>query len=150
MAADPDTKQAGLPSTGATEFAKLFAMLKMPAVPDIAAFIDINKRNMEALAAANRVAFEGAQAVMRRHMEIMQSSLTEVTEGVRAITAVEAPQAKAAKQAELVKQTYGHGIANVKELADLIQRANSEAINVLNRRFAEAMDEVKALAEKPR
>ena len=36
----------------------------------------------------------------------------------------------------------------MRELGDLIQRSNAEAIGLINARFAEAMDEVKALAQK--
>jgi hypothetical protein len=36
----------------------------------------------------------------------------------------------------------------LKELSDLIQRSNQEALALLNRRFTEAMDELKAMAEK--
>jgi hypothetical protein len=39
-------------------------------------------------------------------------------------------------------------VAHMKELSDLIQHSNAEALGLLNRRFAEAMDEMKALAEK--
>ncbi|MBS0559674.1 MAG: phasin family protein [Proteobacteria bacterium] len=138
----------GLNWPGAPDFTKLFAEMKMPAMLDIDAIVAANKRNMETLTAANRVALEGAQAVARRHMEIMQASIAELTEGMRALASAEAPQAKAAKQAELLKQAYEHAVTNMKELADLIQKANAEAIGLLNNRFTEAMDEVKRLAEK--
>ncbi|HEY5090301.1 MAG TPA: TIGR01841 family phasin, partial [Polyangia bacterium] len=115
---------------------------------DIQALSDANRRNMEALTAANRVAVEGAQAVARRHVEIMQQAMTEMTDGVKALSSTEAPQARAAKQAELVKQGYQRAVSNMQELSDLIQRSNAEALNVLNRRFTEAMDELKALADK--
>jgi hypothetical protein len=36
----------------------------------------------------------------------------------------------------------------MKELSDLIQHSNAEAVKLLNARFAEAMDEIKALADK--
>jgi hypothetical protein len=36
----------------------------------------------------------------------------------------------------------------MKEIGDLIQHSNAEAVKLLNARFVEAMDEVKALAEK--
>ena len=45
-------------------------------------------------------------------------------------------------------RAYQHAVAHMKELSDLIQQSNAEALGLLNRRFAEAMDEVKALAEK--
>lgn len=130
------------------EFGKLFADIKLPAVPDMDSFISASRRNMETLTAANRVALEGAQAVARRHMEIMQQSMAEMTEAVRTMSAVEAPQAKAAKQADLLKQAYERSVANMKELGDLIQHSNAEAVKLLNARFVEAMDEVKALADK--
>jgi phasin family protein len=130
------------------EFGKLFADMKLPAVPDMEAFVTASRRNMETLTAANKVALEGAQAVARRHMEIMQQNMTELTEAVRAMSSLEAPQAKAAKQAELLKQAYERAVGNMKELGDLIQHSNAEAIKLLNARFAEAMDEVKALASK--
>ena len=148
MASKPETKPSGLTWPGAAEFTKLFADMKLPAMLDMDAFIAANKRNMETLSAANRVALEGAQAVARRHMEIMQSSMADLSEGMKALAGVESPKAKAAKQAELLKQAYEHAVANTKEIADLIQRANAEALGALNHRFAEAMDEVKQLVSK--
>jgi phasin family protein len=132
------------------EFGKLFADLKLPAVPDIEAFVTASRRNMETLTAANRVALEGAQAVARRHTEIVQQSMAELTDAVRALSSLESPQAKAAKQAELLKQGYERAVSNLKEISDLIQHSNAEAVKLLNARFVEAMDEVKALAEKPK
>ncbi len=142
MAYPPKT----LPDFG--EFGKLFADMKLPAMPDMEAFVNASRRNMETLTAANKVALEGAQAVARRHMEIMQQNMTELTEAVRALSAVEAPQAKAAKQAEMLKSAYEKAVANMKELGDLIQHSNAEAVKLLNARFVEALDEVKALADK--
>ena len=131
------------------EFGKFFADMKLPAVPDMEAFVAASRRNIETLTAANKVALEGAQAVARRHMEIVQQSMAEMTEAVTlALATVESPQAKAAKQAELLKSAYEHAVSNLKEIGDLIQNSNAEAVKLLNNRFTEAMDEVKALAEK--
>ena len=130
------------------EFGKMFADMKFPALPDMEAFVSASRRNMETLTAANKVALEGAQAVARRHMEIMQQNMAELTEAVRSLSSVEAPQAKAAKQAEMLKQAYERSVSNMKELGDLIQHSNAEAVKLLNSRFTEAMDEVKALADK--
>lgn len=133
---------------------KMFADFKMPsmpnAMPDMEALASAQRKNIEAFSAANRVALEGAQAVARRHMEILQASVTEMTEAMKALATAEAPQDKAAKQAELAKSTYEKAVANLQDLADLIQRSNSEAIALLNKRFAEAMDEVKGIVARQR
>ncbi|MDA8251411.1 MAG: TIGR01841 family phasin [Rhodospirillales bacterium] len=134
--------------SAAEDFSKLFSEMKLPPVPDMEALMTAHRRNMEALSAANRVALEGAQAVARRHMEIMQQTMAELTETIRSLAGADAPQDKAAKQADLLKHAYERAVANTKELSDLIQKSNGEAIGLLNRRFAEAMDEVKALMEK--
>jgi phasin family protein len=145
MATSPESKPAGsfLP-----DFTKLFTDLKLPSLPDMEALVAANRKNMETLSAANRVALEGAQAVARRHMEIMQQSMTEMTEAMRALATLDTPQAKAAKQAELLKQAYERAVANMKEVSDLIQKSSAEALGLLNKRFEDALDEVKALAEK--
>ena len=152
MASGPQSKSGtskASPDAGFTgDFTKLFAEMKLPAMPDMDAFIAANRRNIETFTAANRVAMEGAQAVARRNMEIMQQSLAEMTEAMKTLAAAEGPQAKAARQAEMLKQAYERGVANMQELRDLIQQSNAEALALINQRFVEAMDEVKALAQK--
>ncbi len=134
--------------SGMAEVSRMFADMKMPAMPDMETFLSAQRRNMEVLSQANRVALEGAQAVARRHMEIMQQTMSEMTEGMRQMASPESPQARAAKQAEMLKTAYERAVAHMRELADLIQRSNGEALGLLNQRFAEAMDEVKVLADK--
>lgn len=137
--------------TAAEEVTKMFADMKLPqmaTMPDTAALMDAHRRNMEAMSAANKVALEGAQAVAKRHMEIMQSTMTEISETMRGLTATASPQDKAQKQTELLKHAYEGAVANTKELADMIQHANGEALSLLNKRFAEAMDEAKTLLAK--
>jgi phasin family protein len=130
------------------DFTKAFAQLKLPAVPDVEAVLNAHRRNLEAFTAANRVALEGAQAVARRQAEIMQQALGELTDTMRALATADSPQAKAARQADLLKQAYERAVANAKELSDLIQRSNGEAVAVLNHRFVEALGELKSLMEK--
>lgn len=130
------------------DFSKLFSDLKVPAMPDMEAVLAAHKRNLEALSEANRVALEGAQAVARRHMEIMQSTMTGLTTTLREISATDTPSARAAKQADLLKQAYENAVSNTRELGDLIQKSNTEAMQRLNHRFSEAMTEMKSLFNK--
>jgi len=134
--------------TAADEFARMFSTMKFPAMPDTEALLNAYKRNMDTITAANRVAMEGAQAVARRHVEIMQQTMAEISETMRSLGATETPQARAARQADLLKQAYERAVANSKELSDLIQHSNGEAVALLNGRFVEAMSEVKSLMAK--
>ncbi len=134
--------------SAAEDLTKMFADMKMPGMPDATALMEAHKRNLEVMSTANRIALEGAQAVAKRHMEIMQQTMAELSDTLRGMTATESPQDKAAKQTELLKQAYERAVANTKELADLIQHANGEALAVLNKRFVEAMEEAKGLLAK--
>ena len=131
-----------------TDITKMFADMKMPSMPGMSALMAAHQRNIEALTAANKVAMEGAQAFARRQAEIVQQSVSELTEAMKSFAGVEAPQEKVAKQADLLKHTYERGVANLRELGDLISRSNGEAVELLNRRFADAMEEVKTLTSK--
>lgn len=126
---------------------KLMAEFKLPQV-DVEALVAAQRRNIETLSTANKLALEGMQAVAKRNMEIMQQALADMTEAMRAIAAAEAPQAKAAKQAELLKATYEKAMQNIRELQDMIQKMSGDTLGVLNRRVGEALDEVKAMMEK--
>jgi phasin family protein len=127
---------------------RMLTDFRIPGMPDMDALASAQRRNLEALSAANRVALEGAQAVARRHMEILQQSMSEMTDAMRQLTTNDSPQARAARQAELLKQAYERAVQNMKELTDLIQKSSGEAVSVLNRRFTEAMEELRTLASK--
>jgi phasin family protein len=140
------------PSMFDMDFTKMMAdfkfdQFKLPGV-DMEALMAAQRRNIEVFSAANRVALEGAQAIAKRHMEIVQSSVGEMTEAMKALSGTEAPQAKAARQAELLKGAYEKAVTNMRELADMIQRSNGEALGLLNKRFTESMDELKSMVEK--
>lgn len=134
--------------TMAEEFTRMFSEIRMPAMPEVETLLATYRRNLEALSAANRVALDGAQAVARRHMEIMQQTMSELSDTIRQLGTTDGPQARAAKQADLLKQAYERAVQNSREMSDLIQRTNAEAVQVLNRRFTEAMDEIKTLMDK--
>src|SRR3954464_8062601 len=138
--------EAGM--AGMAEFTRMFSDMKFPAVPDMEAFLAARRRNMEALSAANRIALEGPQTVAKRHMEILQQTMQEMRDTIRQLSTSDTPQARVAKQAEMIKHAYERAVTHINELADLIQRSNGEALQMLNQRFTEAMDEVKAMAEK--
>jgi phasin family protein len=143
------TKPTATETSSTPEFSKFFDKMKFPAIPDGAALMTAHQRNYEALSAANRVALEGAQAVARRHMEIMQQAMTEMNATLKTIASTEGAQERAAKQTEMMKEAYQRAIAHMREIGDLIQTSSAEAMDLLNKRFADAMDEAKALIEKP-
>lgn len=152
MADKPTSKTqdtAMFPAFGKSfDFSKIMGDMKVPAMPDVELVLSAHKRNLEALSEANRVALEGAQAVARRHMEIMQNTMRGLTETLQGLAETDTPAARAAKQTDLLKQAYENAVSNTRELGDIIQKSNAEAMSKLNHRFSEAMTEMKALFKK--
>jgi phasin family protein len=128
------------------DMTKIFAEFRLPAMPDISALTKAQQKNLEAISAANKVALEGARAVAERHMEIVQQSVAEMQDAMRSMANPTDIQEQAAKRAEMAKATYERAVGQMQELADLIQKSSGEALSVLHRRFAEAMEEVKSLS----
>ncbi|HUM08201.1 MAG TPA: phasin family protein [Acidocella sp.] len=145
MADDKNKTASFLPDF---DIKKLLGDMKIPPAPDMEAVMAAHKRNLEALTEANRVALEGAQAVARRHMEILQSTMSGLTETLKDLSVAGTPSTRAAKQTEMLKQAYENAVANTKELGDLIQKSNAEALQKLNTRVSEAMTEMQAMLGK--
>ncbi len=125
---------------------RAFSEFRMPGMPDMQAMMDAQRRNIEALSQANKLAMEGAQAIARRNMEIMQQSMSDMASAMQAMMSADgAPAERAAKQAEMVKRAYERAMGNIREIAELIQRSNGEALDVLNKRFSEAMEEARGM-----
>jgi phasin family protein len=111
---------------------------------DFEGFVAIQRKNFEALTAANKLAAEAMQAVLKRQTEILRQAIDEVSLAVREVTAAGTAPEKAARQAELAKEAFERGVANVRELSEMVAKSNLEAGDLLNKRFSESLDEVRA------
>jgi phasin family protein len=143
-----ESAMSGQNSRPEADMMRMLAEFRLPGMPDMEQLAAAQRRNIEALSAANKVALEGAQAVAKRHMEILQQSMSEMSQAMQTMAGAQDPQARATKQAEMLKTAYERAVGNMREVADLIQKSNTEALSLLNQRFTEAMDEVKTMMAK--
>ncbi|HBU97239.1 MULTISPECIES: phasin family protein [Thalassospira] len=131
------------------DFTKYTADFKIPGV-DVNEMMAFQRKNMEALTKANKVAFDGFQAVAQRQGEIFKSLLDKVqTQGKDfAATSADDPMASAAKQTEVAKAAYEEALSNAKELSGLVTKSQEEALSLLQTRFTDSLDEFKTVIEK--
>ena len=129
------------------DFSKLNTPFQMPAV-DSSAMVEIQQKNLEVLTAANRIAFEGARALLERQVEIARETMTEAAEAVTEISSGKSAEARIAKQAEVSKSVYEKGVTNLRELTELSSKSSREAVDLLNSRVAESIEEVVAQLNK--
>ncbi len=130
-----------------TDFQKAFTEFKLPS-PDFEGVVAAQRRNVEAIVAANQLAIEGYQAVARRQAEIIRQSLEETSSIVTELLAAGTPEDKVAKHAALVKSSFEKASANLKELSELVAKSNSEAAEVLSKRVKESIEELQAVLAK--
>lgn len=125
---------------------KMVGDLKIPGL-DMETLVNAQRKNIEALTAANKVTMEGMQAVAKRQAEILAQALAEVATNAQQFAGVN-PQELGSKQMELTRQAFDKAIAHMRELAEMINKTNSEAFELLNRRVTESIEELKALVVK--
>jgi phasin family protein len=129
------------------DFSKYLTDMKVPGV-DVESIIASQKRNLEALTNANKLAVEGMQAIMKRQAEILRQSMEEAAAAAQTLATTEAPQDKFGKQTEMVKDTFEKTIANMRELAEMMAKSNTEVFELLNGRISAAIAEAKDLMDK--
>jgi phasin family protein len=126
---------------------KAFAGFTFPGL-DVESIVASQRKNLEALTQANQLAVEGVQAVARRQVEIARETVDEVSSLVREWTQPGAPEERMAKNAEYAKQAFEKGVANARELAELVTKANTEAFSVIQKRVAEGFEELRDYAKQ--
>lgn len=135
-----------------TDFSKFFDLpkfagdFKVPNV-DIDALLSAHRKNLEALTAANQAAFEGLQSLARRQAELVRQSFEDTANLVNSVVAQQSPEDKFTKQAEATKMTLERNVANLKELTDLITKANYQAIEFISNRVSEGLEELRSIVK---
>lgn len=129
------------------DVSKYFVEMKIPGV-DVEALVSAQKKNMDALTNANKVALEGIQSLISRQAEIFRQTMEEATTMANSLTASGTPQEKVSKQAELTKAAFEHALSNAKEVSEIISKSNTEVAALLNARMTQAMEELKSALEQ--
>jgi phasin family protein len=134
------TEKGAAGETPVFDFAKLMSQFRLPGV-DFTAFVDRERKNIEALAKANRIAFEGWQRLVRRQAEMLQETMKKVV--------ADANQEDAKKKrADLAKEGFEKALANMRELAEITTQSQKEAFDVVRRRIEENVEGIRNLGRK--
>ncbi len=73
----------------------------------------------------------------------MSKTLDETAKAVQAFSTTGKPEDIWAKQADLLKETYEHGLSDLRELTELSAKANSQAAELLTHRVTDGLNELK-------
>ena len=120
---------------------KLMADMKVPSF-DATAMVDFMQRNVEAVITANQTAFAGAQAVAKRHGEIVNKTMEDSAKTVQDLMAAGNPEKRVETQTAILKDSYVTAIANTKELSDIMTTSGGDALEIISKRVTDSLDEV--------
>jgi len=129
------------------EFVKAMTQFRVPAV-DVEMMITAQRKNVEAFTAANRLAIEGIQAVMRRQLEIFRQTVEESTRTLRDLATTSEPNDRLTKQVDMLRAAYDQALGNMNELTDMLHKSNAEAADLIRTRVSDALVEVKKSVKK--
>jgi phasin family protein len=133
------TEKAAAGETPFLDFTKLMSQFRLPGV-DFAALVDRERKNIEALAKANRIAFEGWQRLVRRQAEMFQETMKKVV--------ADAGQEAAKKRADLAKEGFEKALADMRELAEMATKSQKEAFDVVRKRIEENVEGIRNFGKK--
>ena len=122
------------------DFTKLMSQFQLPGV-NFTALVDRERKNIEALVKANRIAFEGWQRLVRRQAEMLQETMKKVV--------ADAGQEDAKKKrADLAKEGFEKALANMRELAEITTQSQKEAFDVVRKRIEENVEGIRTFGKK--
>lgn len=134
--ADQDSKNAW-PNFDVSE---LFKQFQIPGV-DVGKLMEGQRENIKALQEANQTALQGWQNLMSRQTELMREAF-ESWQSAVSDTAKTPPGEMAQKQIEHGQKAIEKALANMRELAEMAIKSQSDAAEVIRKRFEAGLKEI--------
>lgn len=135
------------PSEMMEELSKAFGHVELPGV-DVRSVLEAQRKNVEALTLANQRAFEAGRAMLDRQMEMLKQALSEASGALTDLSASKSPAKAAAKQGELFKQLMERALSTLREMTDLVTKANADALKVIRDRVEESIKEIRQASKR--
>lgn len=127
------------------DFTKMFDTATIPGV-DMEAMTAAQKKNVQAIVDANRVASEGYQSLFKKQVEILQNGVSELSEAMKDAATQPMSVEGNEKRVEMAKAHFEKSVSVFNELSESARKANEDAMAIIQARFSEGVEEMKSLA----
>jgi phasin family protein len=132
------------PTTFLADITKTIEQFKLPGV-DMSALIAARQKDIEALTQVNRIAYESLQAMAQKQTEILKTTMEELQSAAQKMAAK--PMESITHESQLVQQTLQKAFGYMHELAELTRKSQAEALDVINKRVKQNVEELKGLVQ---
>src|SRR3954468_21143962 len=99
---------------------------------DLNQLFTTQRRNIEALSAANQAVVEGAQAISRRQAEVIREHVEESLKASKDLLTSGTPETNLTKHADFTKSIFESALSNLREITEMATKSGFEAFDVLN------------------
>jgi hypothetical protein len=130
-----------------SQFAAMFQQYKLPGL-DVSAILDARRKDVEALAEANQVAFGGMQAIQGKQLEILRSALDNFQAIAQQLAT--SPAKPTVGPTDVVQKTLHLALADMQDIAQKTQQAQTQAYAIVAKRMEQAANELRASLEQRR
>lgn len=113
------------------------------------AILESGRKDLAALVKANEKSYQGLQAVVQRQTEMLRSAITEWQGAVSSMPGKD-PKDNLAKLDEMGKAAFQRALDDIRELAELAARSQSDAFEVMRQRISANVEQVSQLLGKTR
>ena len=127
------------------EFDKMFE--QMPHF-DFDVLMKAQQKNVQALIEANKTAMAGYQEIYRRQVALVEEHIARAKDQIAEMQNQPMSAESGSKAMEELKETLDKVTGDLRELAELAQKANTEAFDIVKARFEEGLAEFKSAADK--
>jgi len=110
---------------------------------DSGAFLESQKKNMEALVSANQAAFAGTQELLKCQSEMLQQAMSDATNAAKEMATSGNPKDLVEKQTEVMEAAVEKALANSAELSALVKSSQDDVVKQVNERFLASIKEIK-------
>ena len=131
----------------ADKLTEMFGAAKLPGV-DTDAVMAAQKKNVEALIEANQVVIAGYQDLYKRQVALFEAAVAETKDKLSQPQGQPLTADQATQSVDALKAAFEKAATDVKELAELAQKANTGAFEIVKARAEEAVVEFKTAAAK--
>ena len=125
------------------DLGKLVGKLNLPGV-NVAAIVESQRKDMEALAEANKQAYEGIKALAKRRNEILKEALVQWQ---AAMVETRLSKEGLTNSAQSAKKGVEQAIANVRELAEMEAQSRNKSWKIVQDRFQENLANLQKLLQ---
>jgi hypothetical protein len=125
---------------------ELLKQFKVPGV-DVNAIIESRRKDMDALIAANQATAASVQQIAQKQTEILTQALQAAQESAQKLAKGVGGAIDPMKQAELTRKAYEKALADMKEVGEMAQKAQTTAMSSITARAQQSAQELTKLMQ---